>query len=157
MDKALELLLVLVFAVLGLFCPCLSGQVVAPDRTRRAVNLPRFLRGPVPQRGYLETVPEDLPPSAATAQGKHCSWLEQYKCAELLARGLTLQDTNTRHLAMISTPNVDSTSFVSPEASVPPACCPNAPVKKMKSMRRRPDDENEADNMQLPLARKLSF
>lgn len=163
MCKVLHLrsVLVLLAAVLGLGPRACSSEEQLAHRIAKSFPQ-RLLRGPVPQRSYFAASSEELTPSALSS--KRCSWIEEYKRAELLARSplspsLPAQDSSSRHLAMIQSPNVDSASFVSPEASAQPACCPNAPMKKTKSMRRRPDDENEnsAVAWQLPLARKLCF
>lgn len=114
--------------------------------------------------------PTSRGPSRSTSTD--LSWIDSFRRAEFLAEGtqiapvehLTSDTTSllqlrSSALAMISSPNIDAaTAFVSPEANSRPACCPNAPTKKSKSLRRRPDEENDAEaNVQLPVARKLAF
>jgi hypothetical protein len=107
-----------------------------------------------PHRSYLVVPAVETLVASVQKQhaGRRRSWIDEDARAELPSQ-------HSRQLAMIAPPStLDSTSFVSPETSAPPACCPNAPLKKIKSMRRRPDDENESTaNSELPLARKLSF
>lgn len=129
---------------------------------------------PSPIAPRLETLfhtPDLLQEEAPTARGASrstntdLSWIDSFRCAEFLAEAKQLAPLeplalrSTPSLAMIGSPNMDgATAFVSPEANSRPACCPNAPTKKSKSMRRRPDEENEAEvNSQLPVARRLAF
>ena len=87
------------------------------------------------------------------------SWIDLYTRAELVSQGPPLATTASfsRPLALAMV-GADSSSFVSPDVSAPPTCCPNAPIKKSKILRRRPDDENDGSyNYKLPLARKLAF
>jgi hypothetical protein len=101
-----------------------------------------------------------------TGQGtQKLSWRDAYARAELLAHTPSLTpDTvpvalRSPQLAMIGPSNVHAQPFlVTPEHSPVPAVCPNAPVKKNQSQRRRPDDENdERGNSGLPVARQLAF
>ena len=101
-----------------------------------------------------------------TGQGtQKLSWLDAYARAELLAHIPSLTpDTvavalRSPQLAMIGSSNVHTQPFlVTPEHSPVAVVCPNAPMKKNKSQRRRPDDENdERGNSGLPVARQLAF
>jgi len=145
------LVLVLAFAACALGSAAHTESAVASGFAK---SFPPQLRGPAPQRSYLAVPAAET--SIASVQKQRAvrrrAWIHED------ARAVQRKDT-PRKLAMIAPPStLDSTSFVSPEASAPPACCPNAPLKKIKSMRRRPDDENESTaNSELPLARKLSF
>ena len=100
-----------------------------------------------------------------TGQGtQQLSWLDAYARAELLAQVAITPDTvavalRSPQLAMIGSSNAHTQPFfVTPENSPVAAVCPNAPMKKNKIQRRRPDDENdERGNSGLPVARQLAF
>ena len=98
---------------------------------------------------------------------------DQFYLAEILAKGKFTRppsslsivrelgpysSASSPPLAMIGSPNLDASAFVSPEPSSRPACCPHAPIKKNNSVRRRPSEENEGGvNYQASVVRKLAF
>ena len=62
--------------------------------------------------------------------------------------------------ARMGSSSPESIQFVTPDpspGSPTPRACPNAPSKKSKHMRRRPDAEDESQNLQMPVARRLEF
>ena len=62
--------------------------------------------------------------------------------------------------ARMGSSSPESIQFVTPDpspGSPTPRVCPNAPSKKSKHMRRRPDAEDESQNLQMPVARRLEF
>ena len=88
------------------------------------------------------------------------SWLEDYPREGELANspiGLTSLQGFQARMGSSSPENIQ---FVTPDpspGSPTPRACPNAPSKKSKHMRRRPDAEDESQNLQMPVARRLEF